>query len=103
MRPLAQIYPPANRCTLAADAKSPPQALGADASGVRNATSGSWTDRLTREHRMTLEEAYLVLNAKREDGAAGVLRVGFFFLLFHSFHFFLGGRGFFVLGPLGLG
>ncbi|KAF9519238.1 hypothetical protein BS47DRAFT_1375149 [Hydnum rufescens UP504] len=33
----------------------------------RPATSGSITDTLTRDHRMTLDEAYLILNLKRGD------------------------------------
>ncbi|KAI0645567.1 Pam16-domain-containing protein [Trametes meyenii] len=45
----------------------PPGAGGADVAGVGNATSGSLTDRLTREHRMTADEARLILNVKKED------------------------------------
>ncbi|THH08301.1 hypothetical protein EW145_g2795 [Phellinidium pouzarii] len=48
-------------------------ALG-DAAGVSNATSGSITDRLTREHRMTPDEARLILNVKREDPIENILR-----------------------------
>ena len=61
------------------DAQHRPQggALG-DAAGVGNATSGSLTDRLTREHRMTADEARLILNLKREDGAENILRVRLF-------------------------
>jgi import inner membrane translocase subunit TIM16 len=68
------------------DAKqAPPGAITSDVAGVRNATSGSWTDRLTREHRMTLDEAHLILNTKREDALENVLKVripsSFFFFL----------------------
>ncbi|OBZ70657.1 Mitochondrial import inner membrane translocase subunit tim16 [Grifola frondosa] len=40
---------------------------GGDIAGVGNATSGSATDRLTRELRMTVDEARLILNTKKED------------------------------------
>lgn len=53
-----------------------------DAAGVGNATSGSLTDRLTREHRMTADEARLILNAKREDGLENILRVSLLAILF---------------------
>ncbi|CCL99079.1 uncharacterized protein FIBRA_01092 [Fibroporia radiculosa] len=57
------------------NAKHQPQAaIGSDVAGVRNATSGSITDKLTREHRMTLEEARLILNVKKEDPADKVLQ-----------------------------
>lgn len=50
------------------NAKTRPQgAIGADVAGVGNATSGSITDKLTREHRMTLDEAHLILNVKRGE------------------------------------
>lgn len=59
-----------------ADAKHRPQgAIGSDVAGVGNATTGSVTDKLTREHRMTLDEAHLILNAKREDSLEHILRV----------------------------
>jgi len=41
---------------------------------VSNATSGSPTDRLTREHRMTADEARLILNVKKEDAAERLLQ-----------------------------
>ncbi|CEL60917.1 Mitochondrial import inner membrane translocase subunit tim-16 OS=Neurospora crassa (strain ATCC 24698 / 74-OR23-1A / CBS 708,71 / DSM 1257 / FGSC 987) GN=pam-16 PE=3 SV=1 [Rhizoctonia solani AG-1 IB] len=37
-----------------------------EAAGIGNATSGSVTDRLTRDHRMTVDEAQLILNVKRD-------------------------------------
>ncbi|KAF5389378.1 hypothetical protein D9757_004329 [Collybiopsis confluens] len=47
----------------AKNARSPAQgAVGSDVAGVGNANSGSITDQLTRQHRMTLDEAHLVLN-----------------------------------------
>lgn len=49
--------------------------MGGDVSGLRTATSGSLTDRLTREHRMTLDEARLILNVKKEDPAEKILQV----------------------------
>ena len=58
------------------DAKYRPEAaMGSDVAGLRNATSGSLTDRLTREHRMTLDEARLILNVKKEDSAERMLQV----------------------------
>lgn len=62
------------------DAKHRPQAAGgSDIAGVGNATTGSLTDKLTREHRMTLDEAHLILNTKRTEKLEDVLRVGFTF------------------------
>ena len=58
------------------DAKqAPPGAITSDVAGVRNATSASITDKLTREHRMTLDEAHLILNTKREEALDTVLKV----------------------------
>jgi hypothetical protein len=62
------------------DAKQRPEALGADVAGVGKATSGSVTDKLTREHRLTLDEAHLILNTKREDQLERVLTVSVEFL-----------------------
>lgn len=60
------------------DAKHRPQAAGgSDIAGVGNATTGSLTDKLTREHRMTLDEAHLILNTKRTEKLEDVLRVWF--------------------------
>ncbi|KAF8482967.1 hypothetical protein DFH94DRAFT_730955 [Russula ochroleuca] len=59
----------------AKNAKHRPQgAIGAEVAGVGNATTGSVTDKLTREHRMTLDEAHLILNAKREEGIEQILK-----------------------------
>jgi len=64
------------------DAKHSPQgAIGSDVAGVRNATSGSLTDKLTREHRMTLDEAHLILNTKCGETLESVLKVDISFLL----------------------
>ncbi|KAI0072666.1 protein transporter [Panus rudis PR-1116 ss-1] len=52
----------------------PDAAAGGDVAGLRNATSGSITDKLTREHRMTLDEARLILNVKKEDPAEKILQ-----------------------------
>ena len=40
-----------------------------------NATSGSLTDKLTREMRMTADEARMILNVKKEDPAEKILQV----------------------------
>lgn len=53
------------------------------AGGVDHATSGSLTDQLTRQHRMTLDEAQLILNVKRGDEMSQILKV------IHPFFFFL--------------
>ncbi|TCD61703.1 hypothetical protein EIP91_008033 [Steccherinum ochraceum] len=47
---------------------------GSDVAGIRNATSGSITDKLTREHRMTLDEAHLILNTKKEEPLESILQ-----------------------------
>jgi hypothetical protein len=50
------------------DAKHSPQGgLGGDVGGVGNANSASRTDQLTRQHRMTLDEAHLILNVKHGE------------------------------------
>lgn len=56
------------------DAKHRPEALSSDVGGIRNATSGSATDKLTREHRMTLDEAHLILNTKRGEAMENILK-----------------------------
>ncbi|KAL4074072.1 protein transporter [Scleroderma citrinum] len=53
---------------------SPQGGIGSDITGVRNATSTSATDMLTREHRMTLDEAHLILNAKRGEVMEEILK-----------------------------
>jgi mitochondrial import inner membrane translocase subunit TIM16 len=58
------------------DAKNSPQGvLGNDVSGMSNANSSSLTDQLTRQHRMTLDEANLILNVKRDDSIEKILKV----------------------------
>ncbi|KAG8701795.1 hypothetical protein FRC09_005127 [Ceratobasidium sp. 395] len=44
----------------------PPGAMEGEAAGLGNATSGSVTDRTTRELKMTVDEAQLILNVKPE-------------------------------------
>lgn len=62
-----------------ADARHTPQgAIGSDIAGVRNATSGSLTDKLTRDHRMTLDEAHLILNVKQGETLENVLKVNLY-------------------------
>ncbi|KAF8591006.1 hypothetical protein K439DRAFT_1627446 [Ramaria rubella] len=56
------------------NAKHRPAGSATDVAGVSNATSGSITDKLTREHRMTLDEAHLILNLKRSDAMEQVLK-----------------------------
>lgn len=58
-----------------ADAKHRPQGAIGEVEGVGNATTGSITDKLTREHRMTLDEAHLILNAKRGEAVERILQV----------------------------
>ncbi|PPR07373.1 hypothetical protein CVT26_013689, partial [Gymnopilus dilepis] len=53
---------------------APQAAMGSDVAGVGNATSASPTDQLTRQHRMTLDEAQLILNVKRGDPMEQVLK-----------------------------
>lgn len=62
-------------CALVDAKYRPPGAGGADVAGVGNATSGSLTDRLTREHRMTADEARLILNVKKEDTVERIVQV----------------------------
>lgn len=57
------------------DAKYRPEAVSGDVAGMQTATSGSLTDRLTREHRMSMDEARLILNMKKEDSAERMLQV----------------------------
>lgn len=59
------------------DAKAAPQAIGSDVAGVSNARSGSLTDQLTRQHRMTLDEAHLILNIKRGEELEKILQVSY--------------------------
>lgn len=49
--------------------------MGGDAAGVGHANSGSATDQLTRHHRMTLDEAQLILNVKRGDTLEQAMKV----------------------------
>jgi import inner membrane translocase subunit TIM16 len=49
--------------------------MGNDASGVGHANTGSPTDQLTRSHRMTVDEASLILNAKKGDTMEQILKV----------------------------
>ncbi|KAJ2918511.1 hypothetical protein MD484_g1882, partial [Candolleomyces efflorescens] len=59
----------------AKNVKSTPEgAIAGDAAGVGHATSGSPTDQLTRQHRMTLDEASLILNVKKDSPLEQVLK-----------------------------
>jgi import inner membrane translocase subunit TIM16 len=53
--------------------------MGNDAAGVGHATSSSPTDQLTRQHRMTLDEAQLILNIKRGAEIQQILKVSYLF------------------------
>jgi import inner membrane translocase subunit TIM16 len=64
-----------------ADAKHRPAIASSDAVGVNNATSQSLTDRLTREHRMTLDEARMVLNVRPQDNMNIIAQVRLSMLL----------------------
>lgn len=67
---------------ISTDAKTSPQGvLGNDVAGVGHANSGSATDQLTRQHRMTLDEAQLILNVKRETPMEQIMKVCLFLLL----------------------
>ncbi|KAJ4468184.1 hypothetical protein J3R30DRAFT_1682557 [Lentinula aciculospora] len=59
----------------AKNARAPtPGSLGNDVAGVGHASSSSITDQLTRQHRMTLDEAHLILNVKRGEEMENVLK-----------------------------
>ena len=57
------------------DAQYRPQGSSSSAAGIGDATSGSITDKLTRDHRMTLDEAQLILNIKQGDPLETVVQV----------------------------
>ncbi|EJU04274.1 hypothetical protein DACRYDRAFT_20854 [Dacryopinax primogenitus] len=52
----------------------PASILGNEVAGVAGANTGSATDVLTRQHRMTLDEAHLILNTKKGDVMPSVLQ-----------------------------
>jgi len=52
----------------------PSSGFGGDVAGVNTATTGSVTDVLTRQHRMTLDEAHLILNLKKGDPMPSVIQ-----------------------------
>ncbi|KIK67063.1 hypothetical protein GYMLUDRAFT_69258 [Collybiopsis luxurians FD-317 M1] len=59
----------------AKNARAPAQgSVGSDVAGVGNANSGSITDQLTRQHRMTLDEAHLILNVRRGEEMETILK-----------------------------
>lgn len=59
------------------DARHRPEGLSSDAAGVSHALSGSQTDKLTRDHRMTLDEAHLILNSKKDQPVEHIIKVMF--------------------------
>jgi mitochondrial import inner membrane translocase subunit TIM16 len=42
---------------------------------MANATSGSTTDQMTRTHRITLDEAHLILNVKQGEPMERIMQV----------------------------
>ncbi|KAJ7262258.1 Pam16-domain-containing protein [Mycena haematopus] len=66
-RILGKAFVEAGRQAVKNAKQSPQGALGGDVSGVGNANSASRTDQLTRQHRMTLDEAHLILNLKHGE------------------------------------
>ena len=42
---------------------------------MQNATSMSLTDKLTREHKMTADEARLILNVGKDSGVDAMMKV----------------------------
>ncbi|KAG9099244.1 hypothetical protein FS749_001751 [Ceratobasidium sp. UAMH 11750] len=52
----------------------PPGAVEGEAAGLGNATSGSATDRATREHKMTVDEAQLILNVKPDASLEEIVK-----------------------------
>ncbi|KAJ7188352.1 Pam16-domain-containing protein [Mycena filopes] len=66
-RILGKAFVEAGRQAVKNAKHSPQGALGNDVSGVGNANSASKTDQLTRQHRMTLDEAHLILNTKHGE------------------------------------
>lgn len=60
------------------DARARPQGGAVnEVAGVGNAKTDSITDKLTREHRLTLDEAHLILNAKKGEPVEKILKVYF--------------------------
>lgn len=59
--------------------------MGTDAAGVGHANSGSPTDQLTRHHRMTLDEAQLILNVKKGDEIEKILKVHITSLVYSTY------------------
>jgi hypothetical protein len=53
-----------------------------EAAGLGNATSSSLTDRLTREHKMTVDEAQLILNVKRDASLEDIVKVSILWLCY---------------------
>ncbi|CAG7850651.1 SubName: Full=Uncharacterized protein {ECO:0000313/EMBL:CCA68322.1} [Serendipita indica DSM 11827] len=52
----------------------PVLAAGGEAAGVQNATSMSLTDKLTREHKMTADEARMILNVGKDEGIEAMMK-----------------------------
>ncbi|KAK7057278.1 Pam16-domain-containing protein [Favolaschia claudopus] len=73
-RILGKAFAEAGRQAVKNAKTSPQGVLGGDASGVGNATSASRTDQLTRQHRMTLDEAHLILNVKNGEQIEKVMQ-----------------------------
>ncbi|TEB37557.1 hypothetical protein FA13DRAFT_1621883, partial [Coprinellus micaceus] len=74
-RALGRAFYEAGRQATKSASPGLPGVIAGDAAGVGNATSGSFTDKLTREHRMTLDEASLILNVKKDTPLEQILKV----------------------------
>lgn len=53
----------------------PPGGIEGEAAALGNATSGSATDRTTRELKMTVDEAQLILNVKPDTPLEDIVKV----------------------------
>ncbi|KAJ7209500.1 hypothetical protein GGX14DRAFT_451705 [Mycena pura] len=72
-RILGKAFLEAGRQAVKNAKQSPQGALGGDVAGVGNANSASRTDQLTRQHRMTLDEAHLILNVRQGEKTEKIL------------------------------
>ncbi|KAF9452341.1 protein transporter [Macrolepiota fuliginosa MF-IS2] len=73
-RILGKAFYEAGRQAVKNAKNSPQAAMGGDVAGVGHATSGSATDNLTLQHRMTVDEAQLILNVKRGEEMEQILK-----------------------------
>ena len=71
VRKFCMPNPIINTHPLSLDAKATPGGVAEEAAGVRNAAG----DSLTQTHRMTIDEAHLILNIKRGEPLTNALKV----------------------------